>query len=253
MVDGNDYILETKNLTKKFGDLVAVDHVNLKVKRGIIHAIIGPNGAGKTTLFNLISGVLKPTEGRIFFEGRDITDLPPHKRADLGIGRSFQIPTLFSNLTVLENIRLAIQAKYKNISKKIFSDATKYTDLMRDALRVLAIVGMYGKTSIIVKSLPLSEKRKLEIALAIARDPKLVLLDEPTAGISIEEIPMITQVIKRIKSPNRTVIVVEHKMNVILDIADWITVMDKGKIIAEGTPKEIMENEKVQEVYLGEI
>jgi len=249
----DDVILRTEQLTKKFGELVAVDHVNIRIRRGTIHAIIGPNGAGKTTFLNLITGILRPTEGKIFFEGRDVTTLPAHKRAKLGIGRSFQIPSLYSYLTTLECVRIAVQAKYPHISTNLFSPIKAYPDLFHESLKVLATVGLYGKTSILVKNLTLSDKRKLELALAIASNPKLLLLDEPTAGLSIEEIPVITRIIQKLKRGDRAIVVIEHKIDVVLTLADRITVMDRGKIIADGTPSEIVNNEKVQEVYLGEV
>lgn len=253
MTLSNGVILRTQELTKKFGELVAVDHVNISIRRGTIHAIIGPNGAGKTTLLNLITGVLRPTEGKIFFENRDITNLPAHKRAQLGIGRSFQIPSLYSYLTILECTIIAVQAKYPHIRTSLFASIRDFPEVLHEALKVLATVGLYGKTSILVRNLTLSDKRKLELALAIAGNPKLLLLDEPTAGLSIEEIPAITRIIKKLKNSERAIVVIEHKIDVVLNLADRITVMDKGRIIAEGTPTEIVNNEIVQEVYLGEV
>lgn len=251
---GDDSILlRTEDLTKKFGELVAVDGVNLEIRKGEIHAVIGPNGAGKTTLINLISGVLKPTSGRIFFKNIDITNYPPHERAKLGIGRSFQIPSLFPNLTTLENVRLAIQAHLDKINKSFLTTVSEYPDMLQDALKALAIVGLYGKTSILAKNLTLSDKRKLELAISVASNPILLLLDEPTAGISIEELDSMANVIKRLKTNERGILLVEHKIDIVLDIADVITVMHHGKIIAEGTPDEVVSNKQVQEIYLGEV
>lgn len=253
-MNDEDLAIRTVNLTKKFGELVAVDNVNLEVRRGFTHAIIGPNGAGKTTLFNLISGVLKPSSGRIYIKGEDVTGLPPHEIAKKKVGRSFQIPSLFSNLTILENVRLGIQARYKDKSIVFWRKLDSYPDITREAMRVLSIVGLWGRTSILARNLTPSDKRKLEIAMALAGDPDIILLDEPTAGVSIEELPDIVGLLKKIKSlGNKTIVVVEHKIDVVMDIADWITVMDRGKIIAEGEPKEISENELVQEVYLGRV
>ncbi len=248
----NDIILRTENLTKKFGGIVAVDHVNLRVKRGTCHAIIGPNGAGKSTLFNLISGVLKPTQGKVFFEDRDITGLPPYKVTELGIGRSFQIYNLFPNLTALENVRLAVQARRKMSKIFLFKNVGKFKDLTWEAMRILSFVGLWGKSSIPARNLTPSDKRKLEIAIAMAGNPKLLALDEPTSGVSLEELESVIQVIEKIKNmPNKTILLIEHKMDVVLKIADIITVMDRGKIIAEGKPSEIVKNKKVQEIYLG--
>lgn len=248
----NDIILRTESLTKKFGGIVAVDHVNLRVKRGTCHAIIGPNGAGKSTLFNLISGVLKPTQGKVFFEDRDITGLPPYKVTELGIGRSFQIYNLFPNLTALENVRLAVQAHRKITKISLFKNVEKFKDLTWEAMRILSFVGLWGKSSIPARNLTPSDKRKLEIAIAMAGNPKLLALDEPTSGVSLEELESVIQVIEKIKNmPNKTILLIEHKMDVVLKIADIITVMDRGKIIAEGKPSEIVKNKKVQEIYLG--
>lgn len=248
----NDVILWTKDLTKTFGGVVAVDHVNLKVKRGLCHAIIGPNGAGKSTLFNLISGILKPTHGRVFFEGKDITGLPPYKITELGIGRSFQIYNLFPNLTALENVRLAVQAHKKLTKSSILKNVRELKDVTWEAMRILSLVGLWGKSSIPARNLTPSDKRKLEIAIAMAGDPKLLALDEPTSGVSLEELGSVIRVIEKIKNmPDKTILLIEHKMDVVLQIADIITVMDRGKIIAEGKPNEIVKNEKVQEIYLG--
>ncbi|MGQ4891346.1 MAG: ABC transporter ATP-binding protein [Candidatus Njordarchaeia archaeon] len=249
----NGVLLRTEGLTRKFGELVAVDNVNLEIRRGEIHAVIGPNGAGKTTLINLISGVLKPTSGRIFFMDRDITNLPPHERAKLGIGRSFQIPSLFPNLTTLENVRLAIQVHMDKINKSFLTTVSDHAHIYQDALKALATVGLYGKTSILARNLTLSDKRKLELAVTIASNPTLLLLDEPTAGISIEELDSMVNVIKKLKSKDRGILLVEHKIDIVLDIADVITVMHHGKIIAEGEPNEIVSNKQVQEIYLGEV
>lgn len=251
-LDYDEIILRTERLTKKFGELVAVNDVNLKVRRGTTHAIIGPNGAGKTTLFNLITGVLKPTSGRVFFNGEEITGLPPYIIARKGIGRSFQLPSLFSNLTILENVRLAVQARYLDKSFVFWETIDKYPNITREAMKILAMVGLWGRTSILVSNLTPSDKRKLEIALALAGDPKLLMLDEPTAGISIEELPEMINLLNRIKKlTDKTILVVEHKIDIVMNVADRITVMDRGKIIAEGTPDEIASNELVQEVYLG--
>lgn len=248
----NDVILETRNLIKRFGGITAVDNVNLKVERGSLHAIIGPNGAGKTTLFNCITGVLKPDSGEIIFEGRDVTGLPPHKISRIGIGRSFQLYSLFPNLTVLENVRLAVQARYEKVSRSMFKPITAYKDIIWESMSILSRVGLWGKSSILAKDLTPSDKRKLEIAIALATRPKLLALDEPTSGVSVEDIPIIVNVIERIKKEyNLTLLIIEHKIDVVLKIADIITVMDRGKIIAEGSPEKIINNRHVQEIYLG--
>jgi len=253
-LEKSSIVIRTVNLTKKFGELKAVDDVNLRVKRGSTHAIIGPNGAGKTTLFNLLCGVLKPTSGRIYIKDVDVTGKPPHFIASLGVGRSFQLPSLFPNLTILENVRLGVQAKFKNKSLIFWKKLDSFTNITREAMRVLAMVGLWGRTTILTKNLTPSDKRKLEIALALAGDPDILLLDEPTAGVSIEELPEIVTLLKKIKKQgNKTLVLVEHKIDIVMNIADWITVMDRGQIIAEGTPRDVSEDEKVQEIYFGKV
>jgi len=246
-------ILRTENLTKSFGGLVAVSNVNLKVVQGTVHAIIGPNGAGKTTLFNLITGVLKPTSGKVYFEDRDITGKPPHYISSLGLTRSFQIYSIFPNLTVLENIRLAVQAKWKNVRWDFFHPTSHYKDVVWEAMRIASITGLYGKTNILASSLTPGDKRKLEIAIALAGNPKLIALDEPTAGVSLEEVAPIVRLIKKLRDEmKKTVVVIEHKIDVVLEVADKVSVMNQGSILAEGSPKEIVENREVQKIYLGE-
>jgi branched-chain amino acid transport system ATP-binding protein len=246
-------ILRTENLTKSFGGLVAVSNVNLKVVQGTVHAIIGPNGAGKTTLFNLITGVLKPTSGKVYFEDRDITGKPPHYISSLGLTRSFQIYSIFPNLTVLENIRLAVQAKWKNVRWDFIRPTSHYKDVVWEAMRIASITGLYGKTNILASSLTPGDKRKLEIAIALAGNPKLIALDEPTAGVSLEEVAPIVRLIKKLRDEmKKTVVVIEHKIDVVLEVADKVSVMNQGSILAEGSPKEIVENREVQKIYLGE-
>ncbi|MCC5997674.1 MAG: ABC transporter ATP-binding protein [Thermofilum sp.] len=246
-------ILRTENLTKSFGGLVAVSNVNLKVTQGTVHAIIGPNGAGKTTLFNLITGVLKPTSGKVYFEDRDITGKPPHYISSLGLTRSFQIYSIFPNLTVLENIRLAVQAKWKNVRWDFIHPTSHYKDVVWEAMRIASITGLYGKTNILASSLTPGDKRKLEIAIALAGNPKLIALDEPTAGVSLEEVAPIVRLIKKLRDEmKKTVVVIEHKIDVVLEVADKVSVINQGSILAEGSPKEIVENREVQKIYLGE-
>ncbi|MEM0093445.1 MAG: ABC transporter ATP-binding protein [Thermofilum sp.] len=246
-------ILRTVELTKTFGGLTAVNRVNLEVEAGKVHAIIGPNGAGKTTLFNLITGVLKPTSGRVIFEGRDITGRPPHEISSLGIKRSFQVYSIFPNLTVLENIRLAVQGSQGRVKWDFIRQAASYKDTVWEAMRIASLTGLYAKTRILARNLTPGDKRKLEIAMALAGEPKLIALDEPTAGVSIEEVPSIVRLIKKLRDEmKRTVVVIEHKIDVVLEVADKVSVMSQGSIIAEGSPEEIVENREVQKVYLGE-
>lgn len=247
------FILRTSNLTKRFGGLVAVNNVNLGVKPNTIHAIIGPNGAGKTTLFNLITGVLKPTSGRVFFEDRDITGKPPHAISALGITRSFQVYSIFPNLTVLENIRLAVQASWGRMRWDFLRPVTSYREVTWEAMRIASITGLYARTGLLARDLTPGDKRKLEIAMALAGKPKLIALDEPTAGVSTEEVPSITRLVRRLRDEmGKTVVVIEHKIDVVLELADTVSVMSQGSIIAEGPPREIVENREVQRIYLGE-
>lgn len=248
-------ILETKDLTKSFGGLVAIDHVNIAIPKGVLKAIIGPNGAGKTTLFNLISGTLKPTEGRIFFNGEDITDKPPHVRSHKGISRSFQITNIFPRLTTLENVRIAAQSRADGrVNYNLLSNVMTYTSFIEKALDLLTQVGLEGKEHFLACNLSHADQRKLEIAIAMATDPQLLLLDEPTSGIAIEEVQDIVNAITRLKKGRKelTLIVIEHKLDVVMDIAESIMVMSEGRVIADDKPDQITKNELVQQAYLGE-
>lgn len=246
-----DKIIETKDLTISFGAHVAVDEVNFSVPSHHFKSIIGPNGAGKTTFFNLLSGQLSPTKGDVFFRGERITKLSPTERARRGIGRSFQITNVFPNLTVLENVRLAVQSK-KGILYNFFSHFQSIKGLEEESYELLKKVLLEKKANALAKNLAHGEKRKLEIAMLLALDTELILLDEPTAGMSIEEVPTILDVIRKIKEENsKTIILIEHKMDMILDLSDSVTVLFNGGLLADGTPQEIMENETVQKAYLG--
>ncbi len=249
----NSVILETHDLGKSFGGLVAVSGVSIKVKAQSLHSIIGPNGAGKTTLFNLLSGNLEPSGGRVIFKGRDITDLPPHRTAHLGIGRSFQITNVFPNLTVLENVRLAAQALGRD-NFKFWQHYQRFARYEERARQVIAQVGLADQADALARVLPHGDKRKLELGILLAADPELLLLDEPTAGMAREEIPLLMQVIEQIRSEGgKTIMLVEHKMDLVMNVSDWITVMHQGRILAEGTPDEIAANEMVQSAYLGDL
>ena len=246
-------ILEAKNLRKAFGGLIAVDNVNIQVKEHTMHAIIGPNGAGKTTLFNLLSGVMSPTEGSVFYKGKNITNLPPQRRAHLGIGRSFQITNIFPNLTVLENIRLGAQAMGKD-NFKLFQLAESFPHYVDRAEEVIHQVGLDGRELFLVRNLPHGEKRKLELGIMMACEPELLLFDEPTAGMSSEQVPELIEIINQVvKEKNRTAILVEHRMDMVMNISDTITVMSQGTVLAEGTPREIAKHQQVQKAYLGDL
>lgn len=249
----NETILEAVDLSKVFGGLVAVDHVSIQIKRQTMHAIIGPNGAGKTTLFNLLSGVMSPTTGQVFYKNEDITKISPQKRASLGIGRSYQITNIFSNLTVLENVRLAAQALGKD-NFKLFKRADSFEKYIEKALEIINIVGLTGREMIIARNLPHGEKRKLELGIMLACDPELLLFDEPTAGMSSEQVPELIEVINKVvQMKDRTAILVEHRMDIVMSISDVITVMNQGRILAEGSPHEIANNPQVQTAYLGDL
>ena len=244
-------LLEAKNLRKVFGGLVAVDDVSIKVEDHTLHSIIGPNGAGKTTLFNMISGVLRPTHGQVIFKGRDITHLPTYRIAHEGIGRSFQITNIFPTLTVFESIRLSAQAMGKD-NLRLFKAADDLKEYISRAEEVIDLVGLNGKEYSSALNLSHGEKRKLEIAIMLASDPELILLDEPTAGMSSEQVPELMNIIHKIRNiGSKTMILVEHRMDMVMSISDRITVMHLGNVLAEGTPREIANNQSVQDAYLG--
>ena len=246
-------ILETQNLRREFGALVAVDDVSLQVKAGSLHSIIGPNGAGKTTFFNLLSGNIPPTSGHVLFKGKDITHLPLHKTAHLGIGRSFQITNIFPNLTVLENIRLAAQALGKD-NFRLFRSHRGFAKYEERAWEVIEQVGLTDEALFPARTLPHGAQRKLELGMILAPDPEILLLDEPTAGMASEQVPELMGLIQNIQAAgHKTVMLVEHNMNVVMSVSDKITVMHYGRILAEGTPTEISANETVQTAYLGHL
>jgi len=246
-------ILEAQVLRKAFGGLVAVRDVSITVEQGHLHSIIGPNGAGKTTFFNLLSGNLKPTSGKLLYKGKDITSVPLNRRAHLGIGRSFQITNIFPNLTVFENVRLSVQAADGG-AMVIFSHVGRFTSYEMRALEAIDMVGLVGKERMFASALAHGEKRKLELAMIIAADPELLLLDEPTAGMATEQVPELLDTIDEIRQQgNRTIMLVEHNMSVVMSVSDRITVMHQGAVLAEGTPQEISQNQTVQSAYLGEL
>jgi branched-chain amino acid transport system ATP-binding protein len=244
-------IIETKDLTIRFGGHVAVDHVNLQIPPYTFKSIIGPNGAGKTTFFNMVSGQYRPTEGNIFFKGIDITPLSPALRTKLGIGRSFQLTNVFLSLTVLENVRLAVQSQ-KNIGFNFWSNYLRFSELEEEAYEILKTVLLDAKWNVPASSLTHGEQRKLEIAILLALGTEVLLLDEPTAGMALEEVPSILELLKQIKiQRNKTILLVEHKMDVLMALSDSITVLHEGKLIADDTPEAISKNRQVQEAYLG--
>jgi branched-chain amino acid transport system ATP-binding protein len=244
-----DTVLETEDLTKDFAGFVAVRAVNLRVARGSIHAMIGPNGAGKTTCFNLLSKFLKPTRGRIMFDGRDITALKPADVAQLGLVRSFQISAVFPHLTVLENVRIALQRR-RGASFDFWRSKRVLHALDMRAMALLTDVGLDEFANALAVELPYGRKRALEIATTLALDPALLLLDEPMAGMGHEDIKRISALIKTI-AVTRTVLMVEHNLSVVADLCDRITVLTRGQVLAEGDYATVSADPAVREAYLG--
>ena len=245
----DDAVLEAEDLTKEFAGFVAVRSVNLRVARGSIHAMIGPNGAGKTTCFNLLSKFLSPTRGRIVFDGRDITALKPADVARLGLVRSFQISAVFPHLTVIENVRIALQRR-RGGSFDFWRSKRVLHVLDEHAMTLIAEVGLAPYAQALAVELPYGRKRALEIATTLALDPLLLLLDEPTAGMGHEDIKRITALIKSVAA-TRTVLMVEHNLSVVADLCDRITVLTRGQVLAEGDYQTVSANPAVREAYLG--
>jgi branched-chain amino acid transport system ATP-binding protein len=245
----DDLILETRALTKDFKGFVAVKDVDLQVRRGAIHALIGPNGAGKTTVFNLLTKFLVPSGGRILFEGHDITAERPAQIARRGIVRSFQMSAVFPNLTVLENVRLALQRKL-GMSFHFWKSERTLDALDDRALEVLALVDLDGHAGTIAVELPYGRKRALELATTIALEPVLLLLDEPTQGMGHEDVGRVTALIRKVAA-NRTVLMVEHNLSVVADLCHRITVLQRGRVLAEGSYEEVSRDPAVLEAYIG--
>lgn len=244
-------VIETKDLSIQFGGHIAVDKVCLKFEEFTFKSIIGPNGAGKTTLFNLLSGQYKPTSGKVWLNGKDITPLDPASRTILGIGRSFQLTNVFAELTVLENVRLAIQSK-AGVGMVFWKPWRSYTDLEDKAYELLKQVLLEDRWNDTASTLTHGEQRKLEIAILLGLDPLVLLLDEPTAGMSIEEVPAILDILETIKAAqNQTIILVEHKFDMIMKLSDSIAVLQEGRLICDDTPEAVSNNEQVLAAYLG--
>ncbi|MCD0503139.1 ABC transporter ATP-binding protein [Bordetella petrii] len=245
----DDIILETKGLTKEFRGFVAVNGVDLRVKRGQIHALIGPNGAGKTTCFNLLTKFLAPTSGHIIYNGHDITGERPAQIARRGIIRSFQISAVFPHLTVLENVRIGLQRK-TGLSFHFWRSENRLEDLNPAARALLDRVDLGAFADEVTINLPYGRKRALEIATTLAMEPELMLLDEPTQGMGHEDVHRVTQLIKQV-SQGRTILMVEHNMNVVSSIADTITVLARGAVLAEGPYAEVSRHPAVMQAYMG--
>jgi branched-chain amino acid transport system ATP-binding protein len=243
--------LSLSGVGKSFGGLRAVDGVSLEIPAGERRAIIGPNGAGKTTLFHLISGELPVSEGRITVFGRDVTRAAPYRRAALGLTRTYQITNLFPKLTVLDNCLLAVQA-LKPVKLRLHRSLTRYPELFDRAREVLAMVGLSAKASVVVRDLAYGEQRQLEIGLALAGSPRLLLLDEPTAGLAPAESQLMTGLLKRL-DPAITVLMIEHDMSVTFDVVSHLTVLHHGRVVADGPAAQVRADPTVQDIYLGSL
>ena len=244
-------VLETHGLTIRFGGHVAVNAVSCAFRPGTLTAIVGPNGAGKTTYFNLISGQLKASAGRVSLFGEDVTALAAPARTRRGIGRAFQLTNLFPRLTVLENVRLAVQARAGR-GQDIFSMWSRHVELIERAEHTLHRVALADKRDLPAAALPHGDQRKLEVAILLALEPEVFMFDEPTAGMSVDEVPVILELIEHIKAQgDKTVLLVEHKMDVVRSLADRIVVLHQGELVADGAPEEVIASPVVQEAYLG--
>jgi len=247
----SEFILETRGLTKEFKGFAAVQDVNLKIRRGTIHALIGPNGAGKTTVFNLLTKFLQPTRGEIVYDGVDITREEPAQIARRGVIRSFQISATFGHMTALENVRVGLQRRL-GTSFHFWRSESTLRQLDAEAMALLEEVDLASYARTLAVEMPYGRKRALEIATTLALDPKLMLLDEPTQGMGHEDVDRVTQLIKKV-SAGRTILMVEHNMNVVSRIADRITVLQRGAIIADGPYAEVSRNPQVIEAYMGTV
>lgn len=250
---GSEIILRTDDLVKRFGSFAAIDGVNITVERGEFRSIIGPNGAGKTTMFNLISGALDATEGSVIFDGEDVTDLPPEKRIRRGMGRAFQISNIFGGLSVRENVRLAAQAKYRdeyNFLESLFKPTDRYDEMNAETDDILEQIELDHVAQEEAAALPYGDKRRLEIGIVLATDPELVLFDEPTAGMSPEQTQDTMDLIQDVLA-EQTLILVEHDISLVMELSDSITVLNRGEVLADGTPEEISSNQEVQDAYIG--
>ena len=245
----SELMIETQGLTKEFKGFTAVKNVDLKVRRGTIHALIGPNGAGKTTCFNLITKFLPPTSGRILYDGQDITTLAPHNVARMGLVRSFQISAVFPHLTVLENVRVALQ-RALGTSYHFWRPESSVEVLNEKARELLSAVGVDSYAALPAAELPYGRKRALEIATTLALEPQMLLLDEPMAGMGSEDIQRISELIRTV-AKSRTVLMVEHNLSVVANLSDFITVLARGEVLAEGTYAEVSQNPAVVEAYMG--
>ena len=245
-------LLQTENLTKSFGALTAVSGVTLKIEAGSLHSIIGPNGAGKTTLFNLLTGTFPPTSGRILFDGKDITGTPAHRVAHLGLARSFQRTNVFPAFSLLDNVWTAAFACSESWSGLLWRRTDRYPRLVERAHKALEDVGLADKSHHLAREISHGEQRQLELAIALGAAPRVLLLDEPAAGLSPEETRKMVALVRALKG-RYTIVLIEHKIDIIMSVSDRISVMHFGSLIAEGTPEEIQRNAEVRRAYLGGI
>ena len=242
--------LETKNITKSFGALAAVNGVSLGVEAGTLHSIIGPNGAGKTTLFNLLTGTFAPTSGRIFFDQKEITGTPANRIAHLGLARSYQRTTVFPAFSLLDNVWTAAFATGPSWKGLLWKNTNEYPAVAERARQALSDVGLSNKSSQLAREISHGEQRQLELAIALAAAPRVLLLDEPAAGLSPEETRKMVALVRALKG-RYTIVLIEHKMDIIMSVSDRISVMHFGSLIAEGSPDEIQKNREVRRAYLG--
>ena len=250
-MSGEHPVLETRGLTIRFGGHVAVDHVSCAFEAGTLTAIVGPNGAGKTTYFNLISGQLKASAGRVFLHGEDLSAYSAPRRSRRGIGRAFQLTNLFPNLSVLENIRLAVQSR-AGLGLNLWSIWSNHRELIGRAEEVLETVALAAKRDVAASALPHGDQRKLEVGILMALEPDVFMFDEPTAGMSVDEVPVILDLIHEIKDQkDKTILLVEHKMDVVRELSDRIIVLHNGTLVADGEPAAVIASPIVQEAYLG--
>jgi branched-chain amino acid transport system ATP-binding protein len=245
-----DTLLEIRNLKKSFGGVTATDNVSLSIERGELHAIIGPNGAGKTTLIAQLSGDLMPDSGKVMLDGKNITSVATHRRSHFGMARSFQITSVFMNMTVIDNVSLAVQA-HDGTSLRFWKPAALEKRLRAPALEVLEQVGLADRAGTLASAMSHGERRQLELAMALATKPRFMLLDEPMAGMGAEESASMVATLRALKG-DRTILLVEHDMDAVFALADRISVLVYGRLIATGTPQEIRSNDAVREAYLGE-
>lgn len=244
-------ILTGRNIGVSFGKFQAVRDVNLDVRLGVIHSIIGPNGAGKTTLFNALTGIRRPSTGQILIDRVDVTSQPTHLRPHIGMARSFQINNLFWTFTVLENMRLAVRGKNSRVGLAMFDSFADNRENLAKATALCSEIGLGDHMHAVVDHLSHGQQRLLEIGLALASRPRLTLLDEPTSGMGVDDLPAMISLIGSLRRSGHTIVLVEHNMNLVMSLSDRITVMHQGKVLAEGTPHEIRADERVREAYLG--